>query len=65
MSKKRLERLADAFSNKLENLKAALALHFVWYNFVRIHKTLSVTPAMEAKIVDRLWMLEELIRLAN
>ena len=57
----RLTRLTNAFSKKLDNLKAALALHFAWYNFVRVHRTLRVTPAMAAGVSDRLWSLEELV----
>jgi hypothetical protein len=55
-------RLTNAFSKKLENLKAAVALHFAHYNFVRIHKTLRVTPAMEAGVTNRLWSIRDLIR---
>jgi len=44
-------------AGKVENLKAALALHFAWYNFVRIHRTLRVTPAMAAGVTDRVWEL--------
>lgn len=65
MQMRRFTRLTNAFSKKKENLLAALALHFSWYNFVRIHRTLKVTPAMEAGITDRLWEMEELIRMAN
>ena len=61
MAIRRFTRLTNAFSKKLANLKAALALHFAHYNFVRIHRTLRVTPAMEAGVTDRLWELEELI----
>ena len=56
---RRLTRLTNGFSKKLCNLKAALALHFTWYNFGRIHQTLKVTPAMEAGITDRLWGWEQ------
>jgi len=65
MQMRRFTRLTNAFSKKLDNLKAALALHFAWYNFVRIHKTLRMTPAMAAGVETRLWDLEELVRLAN
>ena len=58
---KRLTRLTYAFSKKWDNLKAALALHFAYYNFCRVHSSLRVTPAMEAGITDRVWGLEELI----
>lgn len=61
MSIRRFTRLTNAFSKKLENLKAAVALHFAHYNLVRLHKTLRVTPAMAAGVVDRLWSLEELV----
>jgi len=58
---KRITRLTNAFSKKLENLQAAVALHFARYNLVRVHKTLRVTPAMAANVTDRLWSLEELV----
>jgi hypothetical protein len=61
MQLRRFTRLTNAFSKKLENLKAALALHFAWYNFCRIHSTLRVTPAMAAGIADSVWHLSELI----
>jgi hypothetical protein len=48
MSMRRFTRLTNAFSKKVENLEAAVALHFMWYNFGRVHQTLRVTPAMEA-----------------
>lgn len=60
MQLRRFTRLTNAFSKKLENLKAALALHFWHYNFCRIHSSIRVTPAMEAGITNRLWSLEEL-----
>jgi hypothetical protein len=58
---RRLTRLTYAFSKKKENLRAALALHFWFYNFARIHGGLRVTPAMEAGIVDRVWSLGDLL----
>lgn len=58
---RRLTRLTNAFSKKFENHEAAIALHFAYYNFVKIHKTLRVTPAMEAGITDHVWTIEELI----
>jgi hypothetical protein len=58
---RRVIRLTNAFSKKLENLQAAVALHFAHYNLVRVHKTLRVTPAMAASVTDRLWSLEELV----
>ena len=61
MAMRRFTRLTNAFSKKLENLKAALSLHFAHYNFMRIHQTLRVTPAMEAKITDHVWNWNELV----
>jgi len=61
MQMRRFTRLTNAFSKKLKNLKAALALHFAHYNFLRIHKTLRVTPAMEAGITDHVWGWEALL----
>jgi transposase InsO family protein len=58
---KRLTRLTYAFSKSWDNLRAALALHFAYYNFCRIHSSLRVTPAMEAGIADHVWDLRELI----
>jgi IS1 family transposase len=60
MSMRRFTRLTNAFSKKVENLEHAVALHFMYYNFGRIHKTLRVTPAMEASISDHVWSLEEI-----
>ena len=57
----RFTRLTNAFSKKIDNLEAAVALHFMHYNFCRIHKTLTVTPTMEAGITDHVWSLEEII----
>jgi hypothetical protein len=65
MQLRRFTRLTNAFSKKLENMKAALALHFAHYNFCRTHQTLRVTPAMEAGIADRIWSIEELVGLLN
>ena len=64
MGMRRFTRLTNAFSKKVDNHKAALALYFMHYNFARIHKTLRVTPAMEAGVSDRVWSLEEIVRLA-
>lgn len=60
MSMRRFTRLTNAFSKKIENLEHAVALHFMYYNFGRVHKTLRVTPAMEAGISDHIWTLEEI-----
>ncbi len=61
MSMRRFTRLTNAFSKKVENLAAAVSLHFAHYNFVRVHRTLRVTPAMEAGVSTRLWTLDELV----
>jgi hypothetical protein len=61
MAVRRLTRLTNAFSKKLENLIAALALHFWHYNLMRVHRTLRVTPAMEAKIEDHVWEWPEFL----
>lgn len=58
---RRFTRLTNAFSKKLANLKAALALHFAYYNLCRVHQTLRVTPAMAAGVTNRVWGLEELL----
>jgi IS1 family transposase len=65
MSMRRFTRLTNAFSKKLENHAHAVALHFMYYNFGRIHKTLRVTPAMEAGVSDHVWTLEEIATLAG
>jgi IS1 family transposase len=58
---KRLARLTLAFSKKLENFKAAIALHLAYYNFAKIHGSLRCTPAMEAGISDHVWSIEEVV----
>jgi IS1 family transposase len=63
MSIRRFTRLTNAFSKKLQNHEAAVALHFMHYNFVRIHQTLRCTPAMAAGVSDHVWSLDEVIRL--
>jgi IS1 family transposase len=63
MSMRRFTRLTNGFSKKLENHGHAVALYFLHYNFCRVHKTLRVTPAMEAGLADHVWMLEELVSL--
>lgn len=65
MSMRRFTRLTNAFSKKLENHCHALALYFVHYNFMRIHKTLRVTPAMAAGITDRVWSWEDIIAIVD
>ncbi|MEX2617819.1 MAG: IS1 family transposase [Alphaproteobacteria bacterium] len=61
MSMRRFTRLTNAFSKKFENHMHMVALYTVWYNFIRIHKTLKVTPAMQAGITDHLWSWEDVI----
>jgi hypothetical protein len=63
MSMRRFTRLTNGFSKKIENHGHAVALHFMHYNFVRVHKTLRVTPAMEAGLTDHIWSMEELVSL--
>lgn len=65
MGVRRFTRLTNAFSKKAENHAHAIALHFMHYNFGRIHKTLRVTPAMEARVSDHVWSLEEIVVLAD
>jgi IS1 family transposase len=65
MSMRRFTRLTNAFSKKVDNHCYALALYFVFYNFVRTHKTLRVTPAMAAGISDRLWSMEDVVALMD
>jgi len=65
MSMRRFTRLTNAFSKKVDNHIHALSLYFVWYNFVRIHKTLKVSPAMAAGITDRLWSMEDIVALMD
>lgn len=64
MAMRRFTRLTNAFSKKIENHAHAVALHYMYYNFGRIHKTLRVTPAMEAGISDHVWTLEEITKLS-
>ncbi len=64
MSMRRFTRLTNAFSKKIENHFYAIALHFVHYNFCRVHKSLRVTPAMEAKLAKKPMTIEELVSLA-
>ena len=64
MAMRRFTRLTNAFSKKLSHLKAAVALHFAYYNFCRVHSSLRVTPAMEAGLADHVWSIAELLRIA-
>ena len=62
---RRFTRLTNAFSKKIENHCYAIALHFVYYNFAKIHKTLRVTPAMEAGLTKDVMTIEEIVRLTD
>jgi hypothetical protein len=64
MQMRRFTRLTNAFSKKIDNHAHAIALHFMHYNFCRIHQTLRVTPAMEAGIADHVWAISEIVALA-
>jgi len=59
---RRLTRLTNAFSKKLENFEAAVALHFAYYNFVKIHRSIRMTPAMAAGVANKLWTVEDLLQ---
>lgn len=63
MGMRRFTRLTNGFSKKLENLEHAVALHFMHYNFARVHQSLRVTPAMEAGVSDHVWSIEEIVGL--
>jgi hypothetical protein len=63
MSMRRFTRLTNAFSKKVQNHAAAVALWFMYYNFCRVHMSLRVTPAMESGIADHIWSVEELVEL--
>ncbi len=62
---RRFTRLTNGFSKKVENLFYAVSLHFMYYNFCRIHQTLRVTPAMEANITDHVWDIKDILNLLN
>ena len=65
MSMRRFTRLTNGFSKKVANHACAVALHYMHYNFGRIHKSLRVTPAMQAGIAGHVWTLEEIAQLAD
>ena len=65
MAMRRFTRLTNGFSKKAENHAYAVALHYMHYNFGRIHKTLRVTPAMEAGVSDHVWTMEEIAALMD
>jgi hypothetical protein len=62
---RRFTRLTNGFSKKAQNLQHAVALHFLHYNYCRIHQSLRVTPAMEAGLSDRVWELTDVIGLTE
>lgn len=62
---RRLTRLTNAFSKKVENHAYAAALHMMNYNFVRLHRTLRVTPAMAANVTDRHWEIGDIVKLVD
>ena len=61
MQSRRFTRLTNAFSKKLENFEAAIALHFAYYNFCKIHGAIRMTPAMAGGIESSIWTVEELV----
>ena len=65
MQMRRFARLTNGFSKKVENHACAVAIHYMHYNFCRIHKTPRVTPAMEAGLADHVWSVEEILALAD
>jgi len=65
MQMRRFTRLTNAFSKKVDNLEHALALHFMHYNFCRVHQTLKMTPAMAMGLADHPWTIEEVVRLTD
>lgn len=65
MGMRRFTRLTNAFSKKVENHAAAIALHFMWYNFGRKHQTLKTTPAIAAGVADHIWTVEEIVALLD
>lgn len=65
MGMRRFTRLTNGFSKKIENLAHAVALHFMHYNFVRIHKTLKTSPAMAAGVSNTLWSMNDVVALID
>jgi hypothetical protein len=62
---RRFTRLTNGFSKKIENHAAMVAIHAVYYNFARIHKTLRITPSMAAGLSDHVWSLEEIVMIVD
>ena len=65
MGMRRFTRLTNGFSKKLEYHECMLAIYFMHYNFVRIHSSLRVTPAMAAKVTEKLWSLEDMVTVVD
>ena len=65
MHMRRLTRLTNGFSKKIENFRAAVSLHFGYYNFCRVHKSLRMTPAMAGGVADHIWTVPELVEAAK
>ena len=65
MHMRRFTRLTNGFSKKVENHNHSISLHFAYYNFVKIHQTLKITPAMAASVTNRLWEIEDLLALLD
>ena len=65
MQMRRFTRLTNAFSKKIENHEAAVSLHYMHYNFARVHQTLRVTPAMESGISNHVWTIREIVDLLD
>jgi hypothetical protein len=65
MQMRRFTRLTSGFSKKVENHVHAIALHFMYYNFARIHQTIRSTPPMKAGVADHLWTVEEIVGLLD
>jgi hypothetical protein len=62
---RRFTRLTNAFSKKIENHAYMIALYTVWYNFIKMHKTLRMTPAMAAGVTDKLWSMDDLVAMMD
>jgi hypothetical protein len=65
MHMRRFTRLTNAFSKKIENHAYMIALYTVWYNFIKMHKTLRMTPAMAAGVTDKLWSMDDLVAMMD
>ena len=65
MGMRRFTRLTNGFSKKIENHEAAVALHYMHYNFARIHQTLRVSPAMAAGVTERRWSIADIVAMVE